>query len=90
VSDIGAEQRADSGGVDRRNGGAIDDQRVGILGANRGLKLDQRSEHDGTLEAENSLAGLGTFAIVVVRGSCDGGGMREILAASAIGNVRGM
>jgi hypothetical protein len=64
VRDVGTNQRSDSGGVDIRNGGEIENQRVCIFGANGGLELKQRSEHDGALQAENSLAGLDTVEIV--------------------------
>jgi len=56
VGDVGTDQRADSRGVDIRDGGEIKNQSARFLGTNGGLKPEQCSEHDGTLEPENSLA----------------------------------
>jgi hypothetical protein len=56
VGDVGTDQRADSRGVDIRDGGEIKNQSARFLGTNGGLKPEQCSEHDRTLEPENSLA----------------------------------
>lgn len=68
VSDVGTNQGSDPGGVDVRNCGKVDDQRAGIFGPNRGLKLEQSSKNYRALKAQNPLVGLRTGQIINDKG----------------------
>ena len=66
MGNVGADQGADAGGVDVRDGGKIDNESWGTLCSQSGLELEQRTQHDRSLQAENSLSG--TRAVEILDG----------------------
>ena len=64
VRNVGTHQGADSGRIDIRDGGEIDDERWRSFRAKSGLELKQRPQHDRSLQPENSLSGTSPVEIL--------------------------
>jgi hypothetical protein len=56
MGDISAHQGADTRGVDVGDSSEIYDQGDSVLGAQRGLEVKERAEHNGALQTQNALA----------------------------------
>ena len=56
VSDIGADERADAGGIHVGNLREVDYQRFGLVGSDLGLKIKERGEDKWTGQAQDALS----------------------------------
>jgi hypothetical protein len=90
VSDVGADQRADPGGIDVGNAGEIHDEGGRPFGTNCSLELEQGSKHNGALKTEDALAGLGPVEVLDIKWLLRLDRHPEILAAGAGRIITGM
>jgi hypothetical protein len=80
MGDIGADQGANSSGIDIGDTREVDDECGGIFGPKGGLELEECSEHDRSLETQDPLAGAGTTEIFNMKGLLGGERHPKILA----------
>lgn len=64
VADVGADEGADARGIDVRDAAEVDDKEAVFLGAQGGLKLEEGRENHGSVQTDNTLAGLGTGEVL--------------------------
>ena len=63
VGDIGADQGTDASRVDVGNAAEIDDEGAILSGSQSGLKKEERSQHNRSLQTQNALPRVGTVEI---------------------------